>query len=305
MIYTLTLNPAIDHVVRLNDLDEGETNRAVEESISAGGKGINVSKILKNLGERSIALGFVAGFTGKEIERILRDESNILSDFIKLKNGMTRINTKIKADKETEINCPGPEITKYDEGLLLNKFNDVKEGDYVFLSGSIPSSMGQGYYAEIMDRLKDRNVFIAVDTTGEALRKTLEYKPILIKPNIREMEEFFGAKINSKEEIEKYANKLKELGARNVIISMGGDGAYFTSEKGHKLFLDAPKGQVIDTVGSGDSMVAGFIYGLKNGFNPVNAFIFAVSCGSATAFSETLASKEEAFTIYDELVRRN
>lgn len=300
MIYTLTLNPAIDHVVRIENLEFGETNRMEEESISAGGKGINVSKILKNLNEDSVALGFIAGFTGKEIERLLKEEG-LSTDFICIKNGFTRINTKIKSHKETEINGPGLIIQKEDIKDLLNKIDEIKDGDYLFLSGSIPSSMDNEFYAEIMRHLSSKNVTIAVDTTGEALKKTLEYSPKLIKPNLRELEEFFDIEIYENEEIEKYTKKLQEMGAKNIIISMGGDGAYFLSELGDSLFLKAPKGKVIDTVGSGDSMVAGFIYAIKHGYSYIEAFKFSVSCGSATAFSENLATKEEVLNIYKNL----
>lgn len=304
MIYTLTLNPAIDHVIRLSNLENGETNRAFEESISAGGKGINVSKILKNLGEESMALGYLAGFTGKEIERILEEDEKIACDFIFLEKGFTRINTKIKADHETEINGPGPVLDEKDIDLLMEKFDAIKEGDYLFLSGSIPASLGDSFYALIMKRLKDKGVSIVVDCTGKALEETLEFSPILVKPNVRELEDFFKTEIKDNGDIEKYAGKLMNMGPKNVIVSMGGEGAYFISQDGESLFLDAPKGKVVDTVGSGDSMVAGFIYGLKKGFSPVESFKFAVSCGSASAFSSKLATKEEAFRIYQKLTGR-
>lgn len=297
MIYTLTLNPAIDHIVRVDKLEIGETNRMYEESISAGGKGINASKILKNLDEESIALGYIAGFTGREVERLVNKEG-ISSDFIKVENGFTRINTKIKSEKETEINGPGLEITEKDKENLLYKIDEIKDGDYLFLSGSIPSSMDKGFYAEIMERLSSKDVIIVVDTTGEALKKTLKYVPKLIKPNLRELEDFFNIEIHDNKNIEKYTRKLQEMGARNIIISMGGDGAYFLSEEGNSMFLEAPKGKVIDTVGSGDSMVAGFIYAIKESYSLEEAFKFSVSCGSATAFSEKLATKKEILDLY-------
>lgn len=301
MIYTLTLNPAIDHIVRLDKVDAGETNRMLEESISAGGKGINVSKILKNLGERSIVLGYIAGFTGHEVERILREDNKILSDFIDVKKGFTRINTKIKADVETEINGPGLPITAEDKEALLVKLAEVKEEDYLFLAGSIPASLGEGFYAEIMELLSEKKVAIAVDTTGEALKLTLPYHPYLIKPNVRELEDFFKVEITDHSAIEKYSRELQLLGAKNIIVSMGGDGAYFLSEDGQSYFLAAPTGKVIDTVGSGDSMVAGFMYAIKNSFSPLDAFKFSVSCGSATAFSENLATRDEIISIYQTL----
>lgn len=300
MIYTLTLNPAIDHIVRVNKLEMGETNRMDEESISAGGKGINVSKILKNLDEESVALGYIAGFTGREIERLVNKEG-ISSHFINVENGFTRINTKIKSEKETEINGPGLDITEKDKEALLNKIDEIKDGDYLFLSGSIPSSVGEGFYGEIMKRLASKDVTIAVDTTGQALKKTLEYGPKLIKPNLRELEDFFDVEIKDNKDIEKYSRKLQEMGATNIIISMGGDGAYFLSEEGDSIFLGAPKGKVVDTVGSGDSMVAGFIYAIKEGYSLEEAFKFSVSCGSATAFSENLATKNEILNLYKNL----
>ncbi|MFM1542605.1 1-phosphofructokinase [Helcococcus ovis] len=300
MIYTLTLNPAIDHVVKLDKLEIGETNRMHEENISAGGKGINVSKILKNLGENSIVLGYIAGFTGNEIDRILKEEG-LSTDFIYIRDGFTRINTKIKSEKETEINGPGLKICKQEIEKLFDKLDDIKDGDYLFLSGSIPSSMDNGFYAKIMERLFSKNVNIAVDTTGGALVKTLKYSPKIIKPNLRELEELFNCQIAENVQIERYSKRLQEMGAKNIIISMGGDGAYFLSEKGDSIFLEAPKGNVIDTVGSGDSMLAGFIFALKNNFSLVEAFKFSVSCGSATAFSEKLATKNEIYKIYKNL----
>ena len=300
MIYTLTLNPAIDHIVRVDRLELGETNRMHEESISAGGKGINVSKIFKNLDEESIALGYIAGFTGREVERLINEEG-ISSDFIKVENGFTRINTKIKGEKETEINGPGLDISEKETESLLNKIDEIKDGDYLFLSGSIPSSIGDGFYAEIMEHLSSKDVIIAVDTTGQALKKTLEYGPKLVKPNLRELEYFFDVEITDNKDIEKYSRKLQEMGATNIIISMGGDGAYFLSEEGDRMFLKAPKGKVIDTVGSGDSMVAGFIYAIKEGYSLVEAFKFSVACGSATSFSEKLATKQEILNLYENL----
>lgn len=299
MIYTLTLNPAIDHIVRLEKVDMGETNRMLEESISAGGKGINVSKILKNLGEESVALGYIAGFTGHEIERILKEENGIESDFIVIKDGFTRINVKIKADHETEINGPGLNISAESREALLNQLREIKEGDTLFLAGSIPASLGNNFYAEIMEMLKGKDIAIAVDTTGEALKKSLQFGPSLVKPNLRELEEFFNVPIETNEEIERYTRELQKMGATNIIVSMGGDGAYFLSKEGQSKFLAAPKGKVIDTVGSGDSMVAGFMYALKNNYSLEDAFKFSVSCGSATAFSEELGTKEEINKIYN------
>ncbi|MDO5026960.1 MAG: 1-phosphofructokinase [Tissierellia bacterium] len=299
MIYTLTLNPALDHVVRLKDLKLGETNRMDQEKLSAGGKGINVSKLLKNLGERSIAFAFVAGFTGQELERILRDKEGILCDFVHVSKGFTRINVKIKAEEETEINGPGLSPSDEEISLMLRKFEDLKDGDYLFLSGSIPSSLDKSFYRQIMEKVKGKDVKIAVDTLGEALKETLDLGPYLIKPNKRELEDFFQVEINNNQEIIEYASKLQELGAQNIIVSLGADGAYFLSKEGESIFMDAPKGQVVDTVGAGDSVVAGFMYAIKNGFTLRDAFAFGVACGSATAFSSNLATKEEIFNLYN------
>ena len=301
MIYTLTLNPALDHIVRTDELQIGETNRMVEETIKAGGKGINVSKILKNLGERSIAFAYVAGFSGFELERILRDEEKILCDFIHVKDGYTRINVKIKADQETEINGPGLEIGQDEVEELYKKLEDTKDGDYLFLSGSIPSSLGQDFYRKIMEHLKGKDIKVAVDAVGDSLRNTLDLGPYLIKPNRRELEDFFQTSVDHVDEIEHYSRELQKLGAKNIIISLGGDGAFFLAEDGSTMKLEAPKGEVIDTVGSGDSMVAGFMYAVKNGYDLKEAFKYSVACGSATAFSKELGQKEEIFNLYGNL----
>lgn len=300
MIYTLTLNPAIDHVIRLARVEEGETNRAREELVKAGGKGINVSRVLKNLGAESRALGFVAGFTGREIERLLQEEG-IETGFVDLPAGFTRINTKIKAKRETEINGPGPVISQEAVAALLDQLAELEAGDVLFLSGSIPSSLGADFYAKIMEALKGRGVWLPLDTTGASLRACLPYHPFLVKPNRRELEDFFGAAIEDQAALLHYAQALKDLGARHVIVSLGGDGAFFLSEQGQSFFQKAPTGQVIDTVGAGDSLVAGFVYAMLQGKEAEAAFQYGVSCGSATAFSEGLAQKEAVEAIYRQI----
>lgn len=296
MFYTLTLNPALDHVVRLVDLKLGQTNRMKDELIFAGGKGINVSKILRNLGQDSVALGFVAGFTGKELINLVEKE-NIHSDFVYIDEGFTRINVKIKADKETEINGDGLNIDETQLNKLYSKLEKIKSGDYLFLSGSIPSSLDDDIYENIISKLNNK-VNIIVDTVGNALLKTLKYKPFLIKPNKSELEELFDVELYNVDDVSKYAKELQKMGARNIIVSLGGEGAFFLSEKGETKYLSAPKGKVIDTVGSGDSMVAAFVHAKREGLGDLDSFKFSVSAGSATAFSADLATKDEIINIY-------
>lgn len=301
MIYTLTLNPAIDHIVRVEKLDVGETNRMVDEIFKAGGKGINVSKLLKNLGEDSLCLGFVAGFTGLELERMTEEDFNLNSDFIHVSEGLTRINTKIKAEKETEINGNGPEISKSEIEALFDQLEQIKENDYLFLSGSIPKSMDANFYGQIMDRLKNKKVNIIVDSSGASLKESLKYKPFVIKPNLRELEQIFDIRIVDQEDIKLYAKKFQEMGARNIIVSLGGDGAYLLDENGSDYFLEAPKGVLVDSVGSGDSMLAGFVYSVIHNNTYEDAFKFSLACGSATAFSENIARKEEIYNLYEKM----
>ncbi|WP_044566275.1 1-phosphofructokinase [Anaerococcus provencensis] len=301
MIYTLTLNPAIDHIVRVEKLDVGETNRMVDETFKAGGKGINVSKLLKNLGENSLCLGFVAGFTGFELERMTEDDFNLNSDFIHVSEGLTRINTKIKAEKETEINGNGPEISKSEIEALFDQLEQIKENDYLFLSGSIPKSMDANFYGQIMDRFKNKKVNIIVDSSGASLKESLKYKPFVIKPNLRELEQIFDVSIDDNDDIKLYAKKLQEMGAKNIIVSLGADGAYMLDENGNDYFLETPQGELVDSVGSGDSMLAGFVYSVINNNTYEDAFKFSLACGSATAFSENIARKEEIYNLYEKM----
>lgn len=300
MIYTLTLNPALDHIVRIKNLEIGETNRMEKALVKAGGKGINVSKLLKNLGRQSILLGYLGGFTGDELEKTLKKEG-FKTDFIHVERGLTRINIKIKSDRETEINGPGLEIKKKEACELLKKLQKIKDGDYLFLSGSIPESLGDDFYKKIMQSLRKKDIKIIVDASGKALERALSEKPYLIKPNLRELEGIFGKKIENKEEISTYAKKLQELGARNIIVSLGKDGAYMMDEDKNQYFSKAPQGKLVDSVGSGDSMVAGFIYAKDFGFSTQEAFKFSLASGSATAFSSDFASKDQIYELYERL----
>lgn len=300
MIYTLTLNPALDHIVRLKHLDMGETNRMDQEQIKAGGKGINVSKLLNNLGQKSVILGYLGGFTGDELERMLIKEG-LRTDFIHVENGLTRINVKIKADIETEINGPGLDISKKEIDELFEKINNIKDGDYLFLSGSIPKSLGDDFYQKIMEKLKDKDIKIIVDASGKSLENTLKLSPYLIKPNLRELEGIFDKEIKTREEISTYSKKLQAMGAKNIIVSLGEDGAYMIDEKENEYFSKPPQGKLVDSVGSGDSMVAGFAYAKSMGFSTEEAFKFSVACGSATAFSKELGSRDDIYKLYEKL----
>ncbi len=296
MIYTMTFNPSIDYMVSVDDFKVGEVNRTSKEYILPGGKGINVSIALKNLGIESIALGFIAGFTGNEIKDQV-EKFGVKTDFIDVKNGISRINFKMKSKEESEVNGNGPEIREEHLNLLRDKLSSLKEGDMLILSGSIPKCIPDDIYAQLMSELKDRKIDIAVDATGDLLMKVLEHKPFVIKPNNHELAEMFHVKLSGMNDIVKYAKKLQELGARNVLISMAGDGALFICENNKVYFSEAPKGKVVNSVGAGDSMVAGFVAGYTTSRNYVDAFRLGVATGSASAFSQNLATKEEVATL--------
>lgn len=292
MIYTVTFNPSIDYIVSMNHFSLGKTNRTTEEKMFPGGKGINVSTVLTNLGISNIALGFIAGFTGTEIKR-LSQEQGILCDFITLPEGNNRINVKLKDYDGTEINGSGPDIpnTKLEE--LLKQLNRLKDGDSLVLAGSIPSSVPSNIYQTIMEKLKEKKVNIIVDATKDLLKNALQFRPFLIKPNRHELEEAFDIIIESKEEAIRYARHLQRMGARNVMVSLSGDGAVFVSEEGESFEADVPPGKLINAVGSGDSMIAGFLAGWETTANYEQAFKMAVAAGSASAYSEELASKKQ------------
>lgn len=301
MIYTVTFNPSLDYVMDIENFKQGSVNRSEKEQIFVGGKGINVSMVLKNLGNDSNALGFIAGFTGKQIEDQLK-EIGCQSDFIKLDKGLSRINVKLRGTIESEINGAGPEISNEDIEKLYKKINEIKEGDILVLAGSIPSSLPSNIYENILEMLQEKNIKVVVDATKDLLLNVLKYNPFLIKPNNHELAEMFKVEINTNEDIIKYAKKLQDLGARNVLISMAGDGAILVGENGQIIQSKAPKGIVKNSVGAGDSMVAGFIHGyIENSKELTKAFKMAVATGSASAFSDKLATKEEAYNLYKTL----
>ncbi|AUM95578.1 TPA: 1-phosphofructokinase [Clostridium botulinum] len=301
MIYTITFNPALDYVVKVEDFKTGNLNRTSYEKIYAGGKGINVSIVLNNLDVENVALGYIAGFTGEEIERRVRS-FGCKTDFIRLKNGMSRINVKLKSREESEINGTGPSINAEALDELFNKLDNLKEGDFLILAGSIPKTLPENIYETIMERLKEKNIRFVVDATGELLLKVLKYKPFLIKPNHHELSELFGVEIKNEEEIIGYGRKLQTMGAENVLISMAGDGAIFISSKGKVIKSGVPKGVLKNSVGAGDSMVAGFISGYLKNNNLEEAFKMGLATGSASAFSEGLASKEKVKEILNQIL---
>ena len=285
----------------VDDFKLGLTNRTSSELILPGGKGTNVSTVLKNLGFESTALGFVAGFTGNEIVKRLND-MGIKSDFISIENGISRINLKLKSIDGTEINGAGPDISEEKVNKLMDKLNQLKEGDVLVLAGSIPSSMSDNIYRDIMADLKDRGVMIVVDATKDLLLNVLEYHPFLIKPNNHELGEIFDVKLTTREEVIPYGRKLQEKGARNVLVSMAGEGAVLIAEDGQVFDAPAPKGKLINGVGAGDSMVAGFVAGWIEKQDYEYAFHMGVASGSASAFSENLATKEEIINVYNQVM---
>ena len=300
MIYTVTFNPSLDYIVSVNDFALGKTNRTKTEQMLAGGKGINVSTVLTNLGVENVALGFVAGFTGNEIERMAR-ESGLQCEFISLENGCSRINVKMKDFDGTEINGQGPIIDKKAIDSLMNQLRDLKTGDILVLAGSIPSSMPSSIYRDIIVELKEKEISFVVDATNELLLNVLQYAPFLIKPNNHELGEIFGVELKTKESVVPYARKLQEMGAKNVLVSMSKEGAVLLTEEGEVFMLSAPKGTLVNAVGAGDSMVAGFLAGWIERKDYFHAFKMGVACGSASAFSELLATKEEVERIYQNI----
>lgn len=299
MVYTVTLNPAIDYVIHVDEISVGSVNRSKSENMYCGGKGINVSLVLAELGIRSKALGFVAGFTGRAIEEGV-EERGVETDFVHLKNGCSRINVKIKSQKETELNGQGPEIDAGALEQLFAKLEKFENGDTLVLAGSIPDNMSSDTYEKILERLREKEIKVVVDATKDLLVKVLKYRPFLIKPNNHELGEIFGVNIVDEEEIVRYAQKLKDMGAVNVLVSMAGDGAVLLDEHGRIHKCGVCKGTVKNSVGAGDSMVAGFIAGSLQG-DYEYALKLGTAAGGATAFSQELAKRKEIEELLQQL----
>lgn len=292
MIYTVTFNPSLDYIVSVKDFRPGMTNRTSSELMLAGGKGINVSIVLGNLGIKSTALGFIAGFTGDEIVRRLHN-GGINSEFIKINDGISRINIKLKSIDGTEINGQGPRIDSSHIEQLMNRLRRLESGDVLVLAGSIPAGISDNIYKDIMDMLKDKGVQIVVDATSRLLTNVLEYNPFFIKPNQHELGDIFNVTLNTQEEVIPYALELKKMGAVNVCVSMGGKGAILVADDGNVYKAKAPDGILKNSVGAGDSLVAGFLSGWIEKKDYEYAFRKGVATGSASAFSERLATNGE------------
>ena len=299
MIYTVTFNPSLDYVIQVDKLVPGEINRTTHEAVYPGGKGNNVSVILSNLGHSSKALGFTAGFTGEALENMLK-EFGCDTAFIRLPEGSTRINVKINAGEETEINGQGPVITEEAQQALFEQLDALKKEDILVLAGSIPNTLPSDIYERILEHLQGRGIHFVVDATKELLLKVLKYHPFLIKPNKHELGEMFGVTLKTRDEIVTYAKKLQEMGAENVLVSMAGDGAILLTEDGIIYKAKPPKGKVLNSVGAGDSMVAGFLTGYLNTGEYEKAFRLGVVTGSATAFQYWLATKEDIVALMED-----
>ena len=300
MIYTITFNPAIDYLLYVPELKAGSVLRSEKEKLFCGGKGINVSLVLQELGIESTAMGFVAGFTGNAIEHALRG-GGINTDFVHLKSGFTRINVKIRSYCETDINGQGPEITNDDIKILFKKLDGLKTGDTLVLAGSIPNTLSPDIYERIMGMLIERGVRFVVDATKDLLLNSLKYRPFLIKPNNDELGEIFGVRIDTPDDATKYAGKLREMGAVNVLVSMGSKGAVLLDENNKKHYFGIVGGKVVNTVGAGDSMVAGFIAGYLQKGDYENALKLGSAAGGATACHEGLAKKDEILELLNDM----
>ncbi|MDF1493156.1 1-phosphofructokinase [Caproiciproducens sp. CPB-2] len=292
MIYTVTFNPSLDYIVEVDSFQAGKVNRTVSEKIFPGGKGINVSIVLKNLGIESVALGFIAGFTGDQIEQRVK-EHGCKTDFIRIQDGMSRINVKLKSEEESEINGRGPQIGAQTLQVLYDKLNLLENGDILVLAGSISNTIPENIYEIICGRMAEKNVRVVVDATRNLLLNVLKFHPFLIKPNHHELGELFNRKLEDKDDIVFYAKELQKIGARNVLVSMAGNGAVFVGENGKTFRNPAPKGVVVNSVGAGDSMVAGFLAGYLHDGNYEEAFRLGLAAGSASAFSAELATEEK------------
>lgn len=300
MIYTVTFNPSLDYIVKVDHFRTGEVNRTADEIIFAGGKGINVSMVLQNLGFGSTALGFLAGFTGDEIQRLMEIQG-VRADFIRVPEGISRINMKIRSEQESEINGQGPAIGEKEIKELYQRLDKLENGDVLVLAGSIPGTMPESMYMDIMKYLQDKDLKIAVDATKDLLMNVLEYHPFLIKPNNHELGEIFEVTLKTREQVIPYARKMQELGAENVLVSMAGEGAVLVTADGEVYESSAPEGKVVNSVGAGDSMVAGFIAGYLESGSYQEAFKKGICTGSASAFSERLATGKEV----EELMKKH
>lgn len=301
MVYTVTFNPSLDYIVDVEDFRLGMTNRTCSEQMMAGGKGINVSIVLQNLGIENTALGFIAGFTGEEIRRQVA-EMGIRAQFISIPEGISRINLKLRSIDGTEINGMGPSIGQAQLDALYKKLDTLTDKDTLVLAGSIPASMPSSIYCDIMERLYAKGVTFVVDATKQLLLNVLRYRPFLIKPNNHELGELFGVTLSTREAVIPYARKLQEQGARNVLISMAGQGAVLVAEDGSVHLTPAPKGTLVNAVGAGDSMVAGFLAGWQERHDYGHAFRMGVAAGSASAFSRYLATREEVEMVFAQLI---
>lgn len=292
MICTVTFNPSLDYIVRVDDMRLGVINRTTYEQVLPGGKGINVSIVLGNLGHESRALGFLAGFTGAEIARRV-SEAGVSADFIEVAEGMSRINAKIKSNEETELNGQGPLITEENIEQLYAKLDVLGEGDTLVISGSVPNTLPGDMYERIMARLDGRGVRIVVDAERDLLTRVLPYKPFLVKPNNIELGDIYGMTLKTRDEVVPYAKRMQEAGAQNVLVSMAGEGGVLVSADGQVFQSPAAKGTVVNSVGAGDSSVAGFLAGLIETGSYETAFRMALASGSASAFSDHLATRPE------------
>ncbi|MBR5528042.1 MAG: 1-phosphofructokinase [Clostridia bacterium] len=302
MIYTVTFNPAVDYVMQVGTIIPDATNRAMGEKIAFGGKGVNVSRLLKEFGADTTALGFAAGFTGKALTDSLENDG-VKTDFVFLKSGMTRINVKLKGAEETEINAAGPEILHEDLACFFRKLEMLSDGDWCVLAGSIPRGLSKGIYADIMKSLRHKDVRFVVDACGELLTETLEYRPYLIKPNVDELSQIAGRKLCDDDEIADLARQLQKDGAQNVLVSMGANGAILLDSDGKITRAEAYKINAVDTVGAGDSAVAGFIYGTMCGYDTKRLLNFACACGAATACKVGIALREDVENVLNTGIR--
>lgn len=306
MVYTLTMNPSLDYRMYFRTLNTGELNRAFWEMLSVGGKGINVSVVLNRLNVKNRCLGFIAGQIGCEIRRQLQ-EQGCDTDFIYLPEGVTRINVKAKeaGGRTTELNGQGPAVTEEGMEKLVRKIRQIRDGDMLILSGNVQNNVQDDIYGKLAELVKNRNVLLVVDAEKNKLFPTLKARPFLIKPNIKELSDMVGRELNDRADIENATVLMHKMGARNVLVSLGGDGAYFLGENSERLWIEAPKGTVIDTVGSGDAMVAGFVSCYLSGKNLTECAYYSVAAGSASAFSVTLPEKKDIESVFKKLYREN